>query len=55
MNSIEEVEENVRASGSTLTDEESKLLEEIKVRFNDTIEKEDRSWYFFRDWVKGLR
>lgn len=55
MNSIQEVEENVRASGSELTDEESKMLEEVKVKFNETIEKEDRSWYFFRDWVKNLR
>ena len=55
MNSIEEVEENIRASGSALTDEEIKMLDEVKVKFNETIEKEDRSWYFFRDWVKKLR
>ena len=47
MNSIEEVEENVQASGSALTDEEIKRLNDVKVKFNEIIEKEDRSWYFF--------
>ena len=55
MNSIEEVEENVQASGSALTDEEIKMLNDVKEKFNETIEKEDRTWYFFRDWVKNLR
>jgi aryl-alcohol dehydrogenase-like predicted oxidoreductase len=54
MNAIEEVEENVRASGSALTDEEIKMLNDVKDKFNEMIEKEDRSWYFFRDWVKNL-
>lgn len=53
MNSIGEVEENVRASGAALTAEELSMLEELRVRVEAKLSG-DRPWYFRRDWTRRL-
>lgn len=53
MNSIEEVEENVSASGAALTSEELNMLEELKERVGEKL-KGNQPWYFRRDWTRRL-
>ena len=53
MNSIAEVEENVRASGDPLTPAELDLLDGLFQAF-DTKVSTDPKWYFHRDWTRRL-
>lgn len=53
MNSLSEVEENVRASGDPLTPAELDMLDDLLQAF-DTKVNTDPKWYFHRDWTRRL-
>jgi len=53
MNSIAEVEENVRASGSPMTEEEERMMEAVQLAFEHKVST-DSDWYFYRDWTRRL-
>lgn len=53
MNSLAEVEENVRAAGSPLSPEEMALIEDLRKAFDERVNHDPR-WYFHRDWTRRL-
>jgi aryl-alcohol dehydrogenase-like predicted oxidoreductase len=53
MNSIAEVEENVRASGQALSPEELQLLAALRAAFDHKVGT-DPKWYYHRDWTRRL-
>jgi aryl-alcohol dehydrogenase-like predicted oxidoreductase len=53
MNSIREVEENVRASGEELTEAEQRMLDALAAAFEHRARTDPR-WYFHRDWTRRL-
>ena len=53
MNSIAEVEENTRASGAELSEDELRILERVREEFGKKV-KPGPQWYFYRDWTERL-